>query len=129
MDIPEHDPRSRCVAGTWVVEPQNDALTRTPAFGQRFFRAAFSEFAAVAAGVRFLRWSLQPEHVYAVFDLHRGGAGVQIDPDLEYIIVWGAGGQGEYGDWDGDQVPPAMDYLRRLIEGGSDSPELKERLS
>ena len=28
---------------------------------------------------------------------------MQIDPGLEYIIVWGAGEHGKYGDWMGDR--------------------------
>ena len=125
MGAAEHDPRGWGTTGTWVVESRDDAMARTPAFGQRFFRAVFHEFAAVAAGACFLRWSEQPEDVYAVFDRHAGGAGVQIDPALEYIIVWGNGGQAEYGDWGADQVPPAMAHLRRLItgDGGSKGPD------
>jgi hypothetical protein len=42
---------------------------------------------------------------------------VQIGPDLEFIIVWGASGQAEYGDWGADQVPPAVDHIRRLVLG------------
>lgn len=117
MGFAEHDPRRRALAGSWAVESRDAALARTPEFGRRFFRAVFAEFAE-AAEVRFLRWSEQPGDVYAVFDLPGGGAGAQIDPDLEYIIVWGADGQAEYGDWGADQVPPAVHHLRRLIIQG-----------
>ena len=44
-----------------------------------------------------------------------GGVGAQIDPALECIIVWGADGQSEYGDWGADQVPPAVAHIRRLV--------------
>ena len=114
MDVVEHDPSRWDRAGTWAVESRDAALARAPEFGRRFFQAVFVEFPETA-GARFLRWSEQPGDVYAVFDLPEGGAGVQADPDLDYIIVWGADGQAEYGDWGADQVPPAVDHLRRLI--------------
>jgi hypothetical protein len=117
----EHDPRRWDRAGSWAVESRDAALARAPEFGRRFFDAIFAEFAE-AAGTSFLRWSEQPEDVYAVLHLPEGGAGVQIDPDLEYIIVWGPDGQAEYGDWGADQVPPAVAHLRRLIGRGRAGP-------
>jgi hypothetical protein len=114
VDTVEHDPSRRDRVGTWAVESREAALARAPEFGLRFFRAIFDEFAETA-GARFLRWSEQPGDIYAVFDLPEGGAGVQVDPDLEYIIVWGVDGQAEYGDWGSDQVPPAVDHIRRLM--------------
>ena len=114
MGVVEHDPSRWDRAGTWAVESRGAALSRTPEFGRRFFQAVFDEFPETAV-VRFLRWSEQPGDVYAVFDLPEGGAGVQVDSDLDYIIVWGADGQVEYGDWGADQVSPAVDHLRRLI--------------
>jgi len=122
LGVVDHDPSRWDRAGTWTVESREVALARTPEFGRRFFQSFFDEFTETAAGVRFLRWSEQPEDVYAVFDLPGGGAGIQIDPALEYIIVWGIDGQAEYGDWGADQVPPAVEHFRRLIErdrGGS----------
>jgi hypothetical protein len=121
VGVAEHDPRRWDRAGSWAVESRDAALARTPEFGRRFFQAAFAESAA-ATGACFLRWSEQPGDVYAVFDLPEGGAGVQIDPDLEYIIVWGADGQVEYGDWGADQVPPAVAHLRHLISRGRAGP-------
>ena len=97
MGVVEHDPRGWTVAGTWADEPAADALARTPAFGRRFFAAVFAEFPALAAAARFLRWSVQPGDVYAVFGWPGGGAGAQIDPDLEYIIVWGPAGRRSTG--------------------------------
>jgi hypothetical protein len=122
LSAAEHDPRRWDRTGTWAVESSDAALSRTPEFGRRFFHAVFGEFME-AAGACFLRWSEQPEDLYAVFDLPDGGAGVQIDPDLECIIVWGADGQSEYGDWGVDQVPPAVGHLRRLIMRGRECPE------
>jgi len=105
------------VSGTWTAELAVDALARTPPFGRRFFAAVFGELPALAAGAAFLRWSEQPGDVYAVLDWPGGQAGVQIDPDLEYIIVWGTDGQAEYGNWGADQVPPAVEHIRRLVLG------------
>jgi hypothetical protein len=118
----EHDPRRWATAGSWSVEPQAEALARAPAFGARFFAEVFRLFPALAGGVVFLRWSAQPDDVYAVFESPGGGFGVQVDPDLEYLIVWGAGGQAEYGDWEGDQVVSAVDHVRRLVAGGRTEP-------
>ena len=89
MGVVEHDPRRWSVAGTWADAPAAGALARTPAFGRRFFAAVFAEFPALAAATSFLRWSEQPDDVYAVFGWPGGVAGAQIDPDLEYIIVRG----------------------------------------
>lgn len=114
MGVVDHDLSRWDGAGTWTVESRDAALARTLEFGRRFFQAVFDEFPETAAA-RFLRWSVQPGDVYAVFDLPERGAGVQVDPDLEYIIVWGADGKAEYGDCGADQVPPAVDHLRRLI--------------
>ena len=115
MGTIEHDPRRWGTLGTWADEPIIDALLRTPPFGQRLFATVHAEFPARVAGATFLRWSEQPDHVYALLGLPGGMAGVQIDPDMEYIIVWGADGQAEYGDWGADQVPPAVAHIRRLI--------------
>jgi hypothetical protein len=93
----------------------SDAVARAPSFGQRFFASVFAEFPALSGSTIFLRWSVQPDDVYASFDWPGGVCWAQIDPGLEYVIVWGAGGQAEYGDWDGDQVPPAVDHVRRLM--------------
>ena len=115
MGVGEYDPRLHWKTGTWTVESRADAVARTTPFGQRFFAAIFAEFPILCNATNFLRWSVQSEDVYALFEWPGGGCGVQIDPNFEYIIVWGAGGQAEYGDWDGDQVPPAVDHVRRLI--------------
>ena len=42
---------------------------------------------------------------------------MQIDRQLEYIIVWGAGELGEYGDWmgDDDRLASALDHVRTLV--------------
>ncbi len=112
----EHDPRcGRETKGQWWTEPQDIALARAPAFAQRFFGEVFNEFPALATGVVFLRWCVQPEDVYAVFNFSSGGFGVQIDPFLEYIIVWGAGEHAEYGDWMGDRLTQALDDVRTLV--------------
>lgn len=112
----EHDPRcGRETRGQWWREPQDIALARAPAFSQRFFAEVFNEFPALATGVVFLRWSVQPSDLYAVFNLSSGGFVVQIDPFLEYIIVWGAGEHGEYGDWTGERLTDALDHVRTLV--------------
>ena len=114
MSVAQYDPRIRFKTGTWAAESMADALARAPGFGQRFFESVFAQFPALSGSTIFLRWSVQPDDVYASFD-SPGGGWAQIDPNFEYIIVWGPGGQAEYGDWDGDQVPPAVDHVRRLI--------------
>jgi hypothetical protein len=114
----EYDPRCWATSGSWTVEPQDAALARAPAFGRRFFAEVFRQFPALVSGVVFLRWSEQPDDVYAAFDLPGAGFGVQVDSLLEYLVVWGPGGQAEYGDWGGEQVTPAVDHVRRLVVGG-----------
>ncbi|MEG5036055.1 hypothetical protein [Microcoleus sp. AT3-D2] len=116
--FPEHDPRcGRETQGLWYSQPQDIALADTPEFSQRFFAEMFKEFPTLATNVVFLRWSVQPDHLYAIFNFSSGGFGVQIDPGLEYIIVWGAGEHGEYGDWmgDGDRLASALDHVRTLV--------------
>jgi hypothetical protein len=75
----------------------------------------FGQFPALATNVVFVRWSKQPEDIWAFFDVTGGGFGVQVDPGLEYLIVWAPGGQAEYGDWDGDQVAPAIAHVRIIV--------------
>ena len=115
MDIVECDPRRWGRSGTWTAVPAADAFGLMPPFGRRFFAALSGQFPAIVT--TFLRWSEQAGDVYAVFHWPGGGAGAQIDPDLEYIVVWGADGQAEYGDWGSDQVPPAVGHVRRLVLG------------
>jgi hypothetical protein len=121
---PETDPRRWAVSGDWANEPQETALARIPAFGRRFFAEVFAEFPALAAGVRFLRWSEQPEDVYAVFEQSGGEFGVQVDPHLEILVVWGPEGQAEHGSWDDDPVMSALGHVRRLVASREASPDL-----
>jgi hypothetical protein len=121
MDEPEHDPRCWAKSGRWSSEPKESALARTPAFGQRFFAQVFKEFPDLAVDVVFLQWSEEPDDVYAVFELTDGGFGVQVEPCLEYIIVWGASGQAEYGNWGDEQVISAIAHVRYLVLEGSQS--------
>lgn len=115
MSDVECDPRRWAKGGTWTSESCDDALLRTPLFGRRFFAALFAEFPEAVAAATFLRWSHQPGDTYAVFTWPRAGFGVQIDPDLDYIIVWGPDGQAEYGHWEGDPVPFAIEHVRRVV--------------
>jgi hypothetical protein len=117
MNGVEHDPRRWATLGVWVVESRESALARAPEFAQRFFAEVFGRFPVLTGSATFLRWSEQLEDVYAVFDLPGRGFSVQVDPALEYLIVWGPGGQAEYGSWGGDQVAPAVGHVRRLVEG------------
>jgi hypothetical protein len=118
MDVAEYDPRRWATSGVWAVEPQGEALARAPDFARRFFAEVFGRFPVLSASATFLRWSEQPDDVYAVFDLPGRGFGVQADPDLEYLIVWGTGGQAEHGSWGGDQVAPALEHVGQLVAGG-----------
>jgi hypothetical protein len=114
MEFARHDPRSYTRSGCWVVESAATAFARLPPFGLRFFEALSRDFTTIATVSCFLRWSEQPDDVYAVIDLPCGGFGIQIDPHLEYIILTDASGVAEYGDWDGDQVEPALAHVRSL---------------
>jgi RimJ/RimL family protein N-acetyltransferase len=112
---PPHDPRMSAAGGEWSGEAREQALSRAPAFGRRFF-ARFAELLPpAAASAYFLRWSVQPADVYAVVDLPEGGFTVQVDPDLEYLVVWSAGERAEFGDWGGDQVEPALRFVAGLL--------------
>jgi hypothetical protein len=110
-----YDPRLLATSGTWTVEARDDALARAPAFGRRFFAGLFERIPDLRPAVSFLRWSEQPDDVYAVFSSD-GGFAVQVDPDLEYLVVWDGDERAEFGDWDGDQVVPALAFVAELIE-------------
>jgi hypothetical protein len=72
--FPEHDPRSgHQTTGQWYSQPQDIALADTPEFSQRFFAEVFKEFPTLATSVVFLRWSVGPDHLYAVFNFSSGG--------------------------------------------------------
>jgi hypothetical protein len=70
------------------------------------------------AAAVFLGWTVQPGDVYAVVGPPDGGFAVQIDADLEYVVVWSAGEQAEFGDWDGDQVEPALAFVAEILAAG-----------
>jgi hypothetical protein len=110
------DPRSWWDEGSWSVEPRETALARAPEFGRRFFSAVFARYPAAGLDAVFLRWAMQPDEVYAVFAANTSGVGVQIDPDLEYVIVWNEQERAEFGDWDGEQVTPAVEFFGELWE-------------
>jgi hypothetical protein len=110
-----HDPRRESTRAEWTEEAREEALARAPEFGRRFFDEVFARFPAVAGAVTFLRWSTQPDDVYAVVDLSDRGFTVQVDPTLEYVIVWTAATHAEFGDWDGDQVEPALALVAEIL--------------
>jgi hypothetical protein len=103
--------------GTWADESREDALARSPEFGRRFLAGLFRRFPGADEATTFRRWSVQPEDVYAVVRVGGLEFTVQIDPDLEYVIVLTDSANAEFGDWDGDQVRPALDYVTELLGG------------
>ena len=116
MSFAAYDPRRWGTTGTWTDERCEDALARTPPFGQRFFAGLFGHRPDLRTRARFLRWSVQADDIYAVIDWLGGGAGVQLDAALEYVIVWGTDGvPTEYGHWGDDQVQPALAHLLRML--------------
>lgn len=122
MSVAAYDPRQWGITGMWSDERGEDALARTPPFGQRFFANLLGHRPDLRP--RFLRWTVQPDDVYAMFDWPCGGAGVQLDAALEYVIVWGADGvPTEYGDWGADQMVPAVEHLLRLLPSASQEAE------
>ena len=114
---PAWDPRATSTGGDWAEEAREEALARAPGFGRRFFAELAARFPQASGAAVFLRWSVQPGDVYAVVDLPDGGFAVQVDPDLEYLIVWTASERAEFGDWDGDQVEPALAFVAEILAG------------
>jgi hypothetical protein len=113
--LPAWDPRAVSAGGAWAEEAREEALARAPEFGRRFFVELAARFPAAGASVRFMRWSAQPRDVYAVAASPDGGFVVQVDPDLEYLVVWSAAERAEFGDWDGDQTEPALALVAELL--------------
>jgi hypothetical protein len=107
------------MSGAWAEEAREEALARAPEFGRRFFAAFFERFPSVAPATVFLRWSTQADDVYAVVGPPAAGFTVQVDAALEYVIVWTADQQAEFGDWDGDQVEPALAFVAEILRSGS----------
>jgi hypothetical protein len=101
----------------WTAESRDDALARAPEFGRRFFAGLFGRFPETAAATTFRRWSVQPEDVYGLVRVGGLEFTVQIDPDLEYVIVATESANAEFGDWTGDQVGPALEYVEGLVGG------------
>ncbi|RIK83640.1 MAG: hypothetical protein DCC68_03315 [Planctomycetota bacterium] len=106
------------VRGSWTVESREEALARAPDLAIRFFGEIFRLYPNLANDATFLRWSEQAEDVFAIFAKPDSGFGVQVDCVLGYLIVWGEGGQAEYGHWHEDPVTPALDHVHRLVSGG-----------
>lgn len=111
------DPRGWSASGVWTEEAREEALARAPWFGRRFFTGLAARFPQASGAAVFLRWSVQPGDVYAVVDLPDGGFAVQVDPDLEYLVVWTAAERAEFGDWEGDQVEPALAFIAEILAG------------
>jgi hypothetical protein len=38
-------------------------------------------------------------------------------PTRRYLIVWTATERAEFGDWDGDQVKPALAFIAEILAG------------
>jgi hypothetical protein len=113
---PHLDPRRWAPGGDWTPEGREEAAGRMPGFGRDYFVRLFAEMPSLREEAVFLRWSGQPDDVYAFFDLDAGGFCVQIDPDLEYIVVSAASGSSEYGDWGGnDRAGDAIAQVRSLV--------------
>ena len=107
------DPRSwpTGAEGTWTAEAKSDAIARTPVLGQSFFTRLFAAHPELDRDVLFLRWSVQDEDTYAFFDRPEGAFGVQFDPHLAYLIVFGAEGTNEIGEWFADPAAEALKYI------------------
>lgn len=117
-----YDPRHwnyEAESSEWWTEPLDIALSGSAAYCQRFFAELFSEFPVLMENAVVLRWSFQPEWIYAVFNVSDSGFGLQIDTDNEYkyIVVWGPDGQGqaEYSDWNDDLVASAITHIREFM--------------
>ncbi len=112
---PSIDPRRWAPHGEWTPEGEREAADRVPAFARDFFDRLLARFPALRDVAVFLRWSEQPDDVYAFFDRTPGFV-VQIDPHLEYVIIFGGGRHGEHGDWgDNDRSRDALDRVRSLL--------------
>lgn len=112
---PELDPRRWSRSGDWQAESREAAFGRAPEFGRRFLAGLLTDVPE-PADVRFLRWSVQSDDVYVVIDRPHGFV-VQIDPDLEYLIVFDPDSHAEFGDWGTDHVRDALDYVRQQFLG------------
>ena len=98
MDKFEYNPRcgdGETKSGEWWTEAQDVALNGVPAYCQLFFAELFNEFPVLAHNVIFSRWSVQPDWIYAEFNVFDSDFGLQIDTDegCEYIVVWGPNGR------------------------------------
>ena len=112
---PSIDPRCWAPHGEWMPEGQREAIERMPAFARDFFERLLAQFPALLGDAVFLRWSDQSDDVYAFFDRTPGFV-VQIDPHLEYVIIFGGGTRGEHGDWgNNDRSQDALDHVRSLL--------------
>jgi hypothetical protein len=113
---PQIDPRRWAPHGEWTLEGREEDAGRMPGFATDFFGRLFAEFPPLEGEAVFLRWSVQPDDIFAFFDRSLGFA-VQIDPHLEYIVVIAGSGTGEYGDWgDNDRIQDALDHVRSLLK-------------
>src|SRR4051812_26512432 len=111
---PDIDPGRWAPQGQWTPEGDKEAVARMPAFARDFFGRLLAEFPTLGEGAFFLRWSVQPDDVYAFFDTKPGFV-AQIDPHLGYIVVIAGSGSIEHGDWGGnDRVQDAIGHVRSL---------------
>lgn len=111
IDPTKHQP------GAWSTEAAEMAIERSPELGCAFFTALWNRYPELRGKLDFLRWEGQPEDVYAVYDNTAHGFGVQIDPNLDYIIVWDNHSRGEYAQWNptDDPVEAALRHIGRAV--------------
>lgn len=83
----------------WSNESLDVAMARNTSKGRTLFEKLWQDFPQIKEEIIFLKWSVQPDDVYAVRDVVSGGFVVQIDPALDLIIVWNEESGCEYGAW------------------------------
>jgi hypothetical protein len=95
----------------FVAESESQAMQRYHGFCSSFFERLYSDLPALKGGFHFFR-DAAANDIWAIFDGHDAGFGVQLDPDIEVICLWNKSQSEEIGSWVDDPIADAIERIR-----------------
>jgi hypothetical protein len=110
---PRLDPRNWNPARLegWTVVSPDVGLPTGGAFGSELFIELLRHSPELREELVCFRYSAQPEDTVAVFDRTSRAFGIQVDPLMEYIIVFDGESRNEIGPWFDDSTAEALTYI------------------
>lgn len=115
-DVKNHqiDPRrfSHAKPDDWSIIDPSDGLPADGDFGYDFFTKLLSKHMDLRDDMVCFRYAAQPEDTWVIFDRQQSPFGVQLDPALDYIIIFDSQIHNEVGPWFDDPTQNALDFIQ-----------------